>query len=289
MAGSGFSPSSVPGLAGFNFASIGFTGDPQPYNRHFNQTEATPKGGAYLRTLSPSERPMPADAAGDVISWGSEVEMPQPGDPVPPPRAPPTINIQAPTESQVGKSQRAVTPSATAHGGQRTPRLADNETPLETVVGKTSTALPDPKERDLPPPPSESIRSNAPTPIPKSAPRKASTRGPGTDLMPSPPQFDDRRSQTEDKTAYQESPSRAQSSHRDMLHIIDSINPTMQDPAPWDLVTQRLYSWALLWEENSFVRALENISLSKQASRSDMGKRMLIWARSRSFRLPSLS
>lgn len=68
----------------------------------------------------------------------------------------------------------------------------------------------------------------------------------------------------------------------------DPIFPRLPDPRPWDLVTQRLYAWAstsfsslpqelirgltdvpalrlaVLWQEESFTRTLEDISLDAQ-------------------------
>lgn len=35
-------------------------------------------------------------------------------------------------------------------------------------------------------------------------------------------------------------------------------------PKPWDVVTQRLYSWALVWMQEDFMRALEHIALGHQ-------------------------
>ncbi|WWC91089.1 uncharacterized protein L201_006030 [Kwoniella dendrophila CBS 6074] len=51
---------------------------------------------------------------------------------------------------------------------------------------------------------------------------------------------------------------------RDMIHIIDPLLPSMGGWKPWDMLTQRLYSWALIAEEKSFVRALEEVSLGRQ-------------------------
>ncbi|WVW79485.1 hypothetical protein I302_101454 [Kwoniella bestiolae CBS 10118] len=51
---------------------------------------------------------------------------------------------------------------------------------------------------------------------------------------------------------------------RDMIHIIDPLHPPMGGWKPWDMLTQRLYSWALIAEEKSFVRALEEVSLGRQ-------------------------
>jgi hypothetical protein len=53
---------------------------------------------------------------------------------------------------------------------------------------------------------------------------------------------------------------------RDTIHVLDTGNGNLADPMPWDRITQRLYSWAMVWEEETFARALENISLGKQVS-----------------------
>jgi len=265
----GFPQGGLPGFPGFDFAALGFPGLIQPSQARLSEVEATPKGGAYLRTLSPSERPARAETSGDVMSWGSEVEMPPPGESITPPRPPPTIHVQPPTDSNVGKSQRAVTPSAPSHTAQRTPRQYDAD--LAEANVNASTALPDPRERDLPLPPSESARSQAPSRIAKTTSRKSRVAEP----LPRPDtsQQDDRQSQTAYQIAVQEPLRRPLSAHRDKLHIFDPISPRLEDPTPWDLVTQRLYSWALVWEEETFLRALENISLGHQVSTSDLRSR----------------
>ncbi|WWC72987.1 uncharacterized protein I206_106951 [Kwoniella pini CBS 10737] len=51
---------------------------------------------------------------------------------------------------------------------------------------------------------------------------------------------------------------------RDLIRIIDPLLPQMEGWQPWDMLTQRLYSWALIAEEKSFVRALEEVSLGRQ-------------------------
>ena len=262
---SAFGSGGIPGFAGFNFTSLGFSGNGQPFGSITDDTEATPKG-ANLRTVSSSERLGRADAMGDVVSWGSEVEMPQPDETVPPPRAPPTINIQAPTESQATKSQRAVTPSGRSQGGSRNPRPDPTKTLKEPVMQDGTAAPFNPKERDLPPSPSEINRSIAPSPASKYIFRRTSAQQSLTSVENPLTQLHDQESQTVYKTADQESTGRPSSIHRDKLHVIDPINPRMGDPAPWDLVTQRLYSWALVWEEHTFIRALENISLGNQVS-----------------------
>jgi hypothetical protein len=38
------------------------------------------------------------------------------------------------------------------------------------------------------------------------------------------------------------------------------------DPTAWELVTQRLYSWALIQEDSSFTNAMEDLSLNRQVS-----------------------
>jgi hypothetical protein len=51
---------------------------------------------------------------------------------------------------------------------------------------------------------------------------------------------------------------------RDTIHVLDTGYGNLADPMPWDRITQRLYSWAMVWEEETFAKALENISLGKQ-------------------------
>jgi hypothetical protein len=53
---------------------------------------------------------------------------------------------------------------------------------------------------------------------------------------------------------------------RDTIYVLDTGYGNLADPMPWDRITQRLYSWAMVWEEETFARALENISLGKQVS-----------------------
>jgi hypothetical protein len=40
--------------------------------------------------------------------------------------------------------------------------------------------------------------------------------------------------------------------------------PINEKAEPWNLINQKLYSWALVWEEETYKRALENISLGHQ-------------------------
>lgn len=44
----------------------------------------------------------------------------------------------------------------------------------------------------------------------------------------------------------------------------DPLMPTLPTPRPWDLITQRLYSWALVWPPEDFVRSLEATALGLQ-------------------------
>ncbi|KAL7411952.1 hypothetical protein BDY24DRAFT_394041 [Mrakia frigida] len=46
----------------------------------------------------------------------------------------------------------------------------------------------------------------------------------------------------------------------------DPILPRLMEPRPWDLVTQRLYAWAVIWSMDDFTRALEEISLARQVN-----------------------
>lgn len=59
-------------------------------------------------------------------------------------------------------------------------------------------------------------------------------------------------------------PGKSVSPPRDRIHMADSLYPPMAGWKPWNMLTQRLYSWALIMEEKSFVKALEDISLGRQ-------------------------
>nr|XP_031858883.1 uncharacterized protein CI109_005702 [Kwoniella shandongensis]KAA5525955.1 hypothetical protein CI109_005702 [Kwoniella shandongensis] len=258
---------------------------------------------------------------GDVLSWGSEVELPQPGENVQPPRAPtiaPTINILAPTESNVdgnrgstrAPSPRIISRVMSQAASQRLPDQVD--TVIITEQTLPETAVPDPRERDLPPPPSESVKSHRPTSPPKSTPFNGNTiRTPRTQpttnwareresvqsFQPDryPPQpFDQppravpiaQSRYTAHAAAQNQQPQQdpasdihmrmhdqvltsskqAVSPPRDVIHVVDPLfsNNVTEGWQPWDRLTQTLYSWAMIAEEKSFVRALEDISLGRQ-------------------------
>ncbi|WVF65435.1 hypothetical protein IAT40_000162 [Kwoniella sp. CBS 6097] len=262
----------------------------------------------------------------DIPMWGSEVELPQ-ADSLPIPNghtAAPTINILAPTEPSVAPgrmSTRAPSRAASQTGTARAPDLVD--VTIITEQALPEAAVPDPRERDLPAPPSESVRSHRPTPPSKSTPLDANTvegRTPGAASIPltqgsvaggtqfptqsayvgnpdhyppslhGPPPgaqapfgFSQAPAATQAKPpSPQPSPHMRSDIHmqpndiilsppqnlmsppRDKIHVIDPLHPQMGGWKPWDMLTQRLYSWALIAEEKSFVRALEEVSLGRQ-------------------------
>ncbi|RXK38177.1 hypothetical protein M231_04551 [Tremella mesenterica] len=354
--------------------------------------------GTHKQSTTPGTNPqisgrgmtLNADPSGELLTWGSDVEFPEPGESVPPPRpktgmAPPSIFIQAPTDSNMGKSMGvSVTPSARgtalpAQEIQTTPGGVDQDVDSDHQTHKTHqtqqtqkthhTALPDPLQRDLPPVPSESIRSHRSSPaqmsnegypplppstaheqgqsmkdsskafsgktvggqgwqantpsMTKTVPIQQSQIGktasvartvppgmmyipglaplgevlgqthPGVDPMGGmstvPQQVTDmenginqqqqsnipRDSHDYSSPTFHTAPQPGetqQQQEKDMIHIYDP-EQLQQAPSsgggggvipPWDLITQRLYSWALVWEDESFVRALENVSLGKQ-------------------------
>ncbi|KAK4685503.1 MFS transporter, UMF1 family, partial [Tremellales sp. Uapishka_1] len=243
----------------FNLSALGFPNVAYPGPEQFHPP------GAYIRDASPSIRDPPRDLQNQDMSWGSEVDLPAPGENVPPPKGPPTINILAPTASNVeGGSTRAPTRTPT-RASNHTPRQVDVDIVEEQVVPVTDAAYPL-TDKDLPAAPSESIRSNLPSsPIPFS-----------TSVRTAPPRSAPRTPEMP-KRAPSPSPSsvivtpkpkpvspRPISTDREKYRMTDPRLPHMDFPAPWEIVTQRLYSWALVWEEESFVRALEKISLGQQ-------------------------
>jgi hypothetical protein len=44
----------------------------------------------------------------------------------------------------------------------------------------------------------------------------------------------------------------------------DPLLPALPSPRPWDVVTQRLFSWAMVWPPEDFVRSLETTALGHQ-------------------------
>ena len=321
-------PAGIPGISSMPIhlqAALGFPGGfgapPPP-----RSGTVTPRG-ARISTLSPDK----AGANGELISWGSEVELPPPGERVTPPKTPiaPVINIQAPTESNLEKSQRAPTPTQ----GTRTPKANTVNSTTAPDLGMPMShghpVAPNPAERNLPVTPEESIRSHRASPVaphkvplPPSIPSTGHVASPtspplrqeippmpilgptipppqsshmshhslppgvqppmtfpfrmsqpGMPSIPPPQTFDGTanthnctdidHSQTAYKTAYEVPPKTPERSVRDRIHVNDSLAHD-EEPTPWDLVTQRLYSWALVWDEKSFVNALEEISLGRQ-------------------------
>jgi hypothetical protein len=218
----------------------------------------------------------------------------------------PTINIQAPTESNAAKTAtRVPSGSNLSRVDPRTPRQVDVDIIEEKII--PDAAVPDPRERDLPAVPSESIHSNRPSPVPQSTSlhQATATRTPGTQRTVVPPTQDGSPRNLAGTASLQDStrgagvsvpihnlaPTSAPSPRttaavtapthldganfaggsgrlegRDKVHVIDALNGSLDEAMPWDRVTQRLYSWAMVWEEESFSRALENISLGKQVS-----------------------
>lgn len=230
-------------------------------------------GGQYL-----------GSSGGGEMTWGSDVEMPQAGDSVPPPiHGGPTINIQPPTESNVGKSSYRV-PSGPTYS-QATPRTPPGmPRPQDMVFEAPGGVIQDQfqrpnVDRDLPAAPSESVLSHrqSPVPGPGSMEMQAPPHTPGTQpsrLVSHTDQGNGAHSTTyvtapksilQPERKYVTPPQGSQplTPRRDRIHITDSM-PTEGKVDPWNSVTQKLYSWALVWEEETFVRAMERMSLGGQ-------------------------
>lgn len=243
---------------------------------------------ARLSVMTPTDTMPRQQATGEDLLWGSEVELPNTTDTASPPRGPlggpPTIHVQAPKESNVAKTATRV-PSASAQSrasGMRTPGQADAE--LGGTVHEHGAV-----DKDLPPPPGEAMpawRQSAHPPYPtaplpaapqvtaNTPPRQTSIERQSEPLMfpvarlpsGSPPS-----SHTAAPIApathpkYQDTAQTTHTGHHaDTNGPSDTFHTAQSQPPPWDLVQQRLYSWAMIWEEQSFVRCLEAISLGKQ-------------------------
>ena len=232
---------------------------PTVYSQQPHLARSNGAGGQYL-----------GSSGGGDMTWGSDVELPQAGDSVPPPmQGGPTINVQPPTESNIGKSSYRV-PSGPTYS-QATPRTPPGmPLPQDIVFEAPGGVIHDPSprpgmDRDLPPAPAESVLSHRQSPVP----------GTGSMETQAPPrtpreQLFQRVSPTDNGNGgqsgtYVTPPQGAQplTAGRDRIHVTDSM-PTDERVDPWNLVTQKLYSWALVWEEETFVRAMERMSLGSQ-------------------------
>ena len=76
----------------------------------------------------------------------------------------------------------------------------------------------------------------------------------------------DSHTQTGYKTAVEQPIRTPPGRTRDRLHLVDPIGTNDPEATPWDMVSERLFSWAILWDDNTFINALEGLSLGHQVS-----------------------
>ncbi|WOO84925.1 uncharacterized protein LOC62_06G008435 [Vanrija pseudolonga] len=195
--------------------------------------ESDPRGAASnvnLNEATPKQR--------DTMTWGSEVDMPDQTPPLMP--RPPRIEIQPPTTLA----------SKTTTGTTHSPTNNASGSPSEASNARTFGV----RTPEKPPPvPSKSV---GPKSVSNTEPRPSSSAGMVS--MSTPPV------KPADLFSMTMSPTTTYRSHAfhgsvDMPQMKSTV-----PAAPWDLVTQRLYGWALVWEEDSFVRALERMALGFQ-------------------------
>jgi len=164
--------------------------------------------------------------------WGSSVDIPDGSSAPTAPMVPiaPLGPLIAPTINvQPPTAEPSMTGGARSHMTTATPRT-HVEAQLPDEARSTATArrvVPAPKSRVSHSPASVKSHGN---------PRTA----PSTTMHPS-------RETTQTTTHYE-----------------DPLLPDLPFPRPWDVVTQRLFSWALVWPPEDFVRSLENTALGKQ-------------------------
>lgn len=243
----------------------------------------SPQQSAKIRPMPPSHRPR--ENSGDVtLTWGSEVELPSGAgaSPPKPSRMAPTINIQPPTESNA-RTRLASVPSRT---DPRTPVRTEVDLVEEFIIpgsGMADKSLPDTPDarehsvRSIAPSPEEAraivgaqdmadyfseqqavaARSDATTPI-----RQVFV--PHESQFPSDPSALTFEAVTAPTHVTRLVPnSFGKPGSKDVIHIME-VSDAPHSLGPWDQVTQRLYAWALVWEEESFVKALENLALGRQ-------------------------
>jgi len=215
---------------------------------------------------------------GDLI-WGSEVELPAPGDNISPPRpGGPTINVQPPTESYMGKSSYR-NPSGPTYSAA-TPRTPPGMPKGRDMVFEAPGGIIH-QEHVLTAATSESNLTQRQSPIaqPDSMPTLTHSPARTAGISPSAYGNNDIPRSTAFETApdalpksilqpsrtYMTPPRASQHGTlgRDRIHVTDSMQ-TDEKAQPWNLVTQKLYSWALSWPDEDYQRSMERISLGHQ-------------------------
>ena len=172
-----------------------------------------------------------ARTQGALPDWGSSVDIPD-GSSVPTapmvPIAPLGPPIAPTINVQPPTAEPSMTGGARSHLTTATPRV-DMETHLPDEVRSTATA-----------------RRVVHAPNSKASQSPASLKSHGN-LRTAPSTMHPSRETTQTTTHYE-----------------DPLLPDLPFPRPWDVVTQRLFSWALIWPPEDFVRSLENTALGKQ-------------------------
>lgn len=136
---------------------------------------------------------------------------------------------------------------------------------MEMGLGSTPMNAPiPPLAPPAPPPPPPIIHIQAPTSRGQTTPRATSNREPERAMSDkSETVVPARGSPSRKDQVLQEPRSATQSSSHPQEHEAEPsyLSPY---PKPWDIVTQRLFSWALVWLETDFVRTLEKTALGYQ-------------------------
>jgi hypothetical protein len=257
---------------------------------------------ARIQTMETSQRVR--EQSRDTLIWGSEVELPTNTNISPPKsRKGPTINVHPPTESNA-QTRLASIPSRTdPRTPIRTviDLIEEHFIPGSGMAEKSLPDTPNAEEhsaRSKGPSPEygrartaskapttaggaaadyfshdrhahEQTRSDATTPIQQYTPRPPTVfsrvngrHGPGHDSAPltetSPVTQDAVTAQTHITHIVAEN-KRA----KDVIYMKEAAKP-VSELGPWDHVTQRLYAWAIVWEDDSFTKAMENLALEKQ-------------------------
>lgn len=220
------------------------------------------------------------------LTWGSEVELPAPEEMVPPPRpGGPTINVQPPTDSNIGGKSSYRVPSGPTYS-QATPRTPPGMPKGRDMVFEAPGGVIQGQERDLPAAPAESLLSQRQSPVALADSMPAMTHSDGATPRSQGrrlPSAQDDQTRFHPSTAFETAPTMQPKSilqpertyvtpprqgqevspRRDRIHVHDGTQ-TDERVEPWSLITQKLYSWALVWEEETFVRAMERMSLGSQ-------------------------
>lgn len=166
---------------------------------------------------------------GQLPDWGSSVEIPD-GSSMPT-ALPGRVPLNAPLDPPITPTINIQPPTARASTAGGPKSQANYASPRSSPQGPTQ----DPRSID------------------------------GVSRRTTPSRIRDLNAPTSAKTKSRAAPAKSETSPgQSEQDNEDPLLPSLPSPRPWDVVTQRLFSWALVWPPEDFVRSLETTALGHQ-------------------------